>query len=709
MFYVSLSMAATVSGNVRDIRTGKSIENVSIYFNELKTGTVSDRDGYFDIVTPESGKDTLYVEMIGYKRLTIPLRFPVKYVLNVEMETEVLSYGEQVTVTAVRIPKSLWDNSVSMDLIEQEQIQNASARHIADLLEPVRSLLVRDYGGAGNMKTLSLRGASAGQVLFLQDGRRMNDPQNGEVDLSLIPVNHLERVEIVRGGSSAIYGADAVGGVINLITRKPSAKEPLRISLRSSLGSFRTSGIESDISGQLGKIGFLASYHFLSSEGNYNYTDNLGETQIRDNNDVLRHQIYTSLYYGGSDPVRGPEIRMDYSYLDSERGSPGTVGFYYHYARMRDKQHNVSANMSLKSNNLRHTMHARVYFSDHFNHYLNEDPLSPFMNADDQYTTRALGSEVRMESRFSPFIKLHYGIGVRADQLLQLEVERVSYYAFLADESIFFFENPLIRSLRVSPSIRFNGNSDFSDQLTPKIGILLKTGKILSFDLMANTGLSYRAPTFNDLYWPADAFTSGNPDLLPEKGFDWDAGFRIGIKGISIESMYFNNHYKDLIAWAPSEGIWRPENISQAAVQGIENSLRVDIIPGHLSLSSNYTWLHSRNLSEDEGQYNKQLMYRPEHSANLVLQVSLAGFSLHYTGRLTGKRYSDNYNTEDTALPAHAVSDISLRYGHHIRELGLNYDLKIRNIFDTPYSIMADLPMPGREYLFSLMLMFNAK
>ncbi|MBW6458441.1 MAG: TonB-dependent receptor, partial [FCB group bacterium] len=645
MFFVSLSLAGALKGYIRDARTGKGIENASIYYGDLKTGTVSDPDGFFFLPAPGSGKDTLHVEMIGYKRLAIPLRFPVGYTLSIDMETEVLNYGEQVTVTAVRIPKSLWDNSVSMELIGQEQIQSASARHVADLLEPVRSLMLRDYGGAGNMKTVSLRGASAGQVLFLQDGRRMNDPQNGEVDLSLIPVNNLERIEIVRGGTSAIYGADAVGGVINLITRTPSVREPLRIALRNTLGSYRTAGIESDISGRIGKLGFLASYHFLSSDGNYTYTDKLGETQVRENNDVLRHRVYTSLHYTGSDPVRGPEIRVDYNYLNSERGAPGTIGFYYYYARMQDEQHDVNASMLLKTKDLRHTMHARAYFTDHFNHYTNNDPLSPFMNADDRYTTRALGSEFRMESRFSPLVKLHYGIGVRADQLMEFDVRRISYYAFLTDESIFSFKNPLIRSLRISPSLRFNGNSDFSDQLTPKIGFLLKTGKDFSLDLMANTGLSYRAPTFNDLYWPADAYTSGNPDLDPEYGFDWDAGFRFAFKDIMIESMYFRNRYRNLIAWTPVEGIWRPENISDALIFGIENSLRIVIIPEHIFLSSNYTWLQSHNLSADEAEYNKKLIYRPEHCANVTLHASLGGFTLQYAGRLTGKRYTDSYNT----------------------------------------------------------------
>ncbi|MCK4812936.1 MAG: TonB-dependent receptor [Candidatus Marinimicrobia bacterium] len=711
LFFTMTAYAAEVKGYVIDAMSKHGISSASIYLKDIKTGTVSEKDGYFFLSTPESGTDTLIVEMIGYHKVKLALHFPQSNEMLIVLKQSVLEYGEMVTVSASRIQKSLRENSVSIDLITRELIDDAAAQNVAELLRSVPSLQIKDYGGIGNMKTISLRGASAAQVLVLKDGQRINNPQNGEVDLALISTEHIERIEIVRGGSSAIYGAEALGGVLHIITRQTDKNEPLKVSVKNTLASFQTYAFESSLSAAGEYIGIQTNYQYLRSKSDFTYTDRYGTKHIRLNNDIQRHHFFTRFNLTPGGMFANSKFVLSYNYLNSERGAPGTAEPSYLHARMEDIHHDMNLDMSIKSKDQRHTMRTNIYYSNHLNHYRNEDPADVLIAINDQYTTEAIGSELQFNSIFSSKLILNYGLSIRGDTFkhhrLELQYYRLNYDAYLTNESVFNFASPFIASLRITPALRYNGNSDFRDQWTPKLGIIMHLGQRGMLDLMANAGLSYRAPSFNDLYWPQDNFAVGNPDLEPEYGRDWDVGIRFQNKRLSLESRYFHNRMMNLIIWQDHAGIWWPENISEAHIQGIENALNIQVINNYFDISANYTFMDSRNLSEQVTENNKQLVYRPMHSGNIILRASYDNISLQFSTNINGKRYTDRSNTEIRALPPYTVSDLNLNYTWKWRDIALQCGAQIKNIFNTSYSIMKNLPMPGREYRMSLGLLFN--
>jgi outer membrane receptor for ferrienterochelin and colicins len=704
LFFFTLS-ASTVKGRVSNAKNGKGIQYCNVYLQKTANGTVTDVSGYFNLKVADQGEDTLIIKMIGYETKKIPLDFQEENILSIQLETHVLSYNENVFVSATRRAVSIKNTTVSLDVIEREEIEALNTQNIAEALENITSLQIRDYGGIGNMKTISLRGSSAGHVLVMFDGIRINNPQNGEVDLSLIPLDNVERIEILRGGSSAIFGSDAIGGVVNIITNEPENSNYFNLSIKNTFASFNTYALESSISASNSKIGILTTYQYLSSESDFSYITSMGDTSNRENNDIKRHHFFTQINYNPQKLFKGSKFKVEYNFNNAERGAPGTVAYPYPYARMFDKQHDVRFKFSKSSKDLRHTINTQIFYSYDWNHYLNEHPTEILFPSDDSYTTEVIGTEIQFNSVFYPQLILNYGISIHKDifnNLTREEVyERYSYAAYLVDESVFSFSSKIISTIKITPSLRFNGNNTFADNLSPKIGVLINLGSRDKYSIKGNYGYNYRVPTFNDLYWPADAYTSGNPELEPEFGRDWDIGLNYSTEHINFESMYFDQKLTNLIVWQSQDWIWSPQNVAEARIYGIENSIKIWALNKKIQFSANYTYMNALDLSNGSGE-NTLLTYRPRHSANIAIVGNIRDISLRFNTTLKGKRYIDSSNTEDLALPAYILNNLSLRYQWQINRIKFDGMVEIKNLFNISYNIMSDLPMPGREFRLSI-------
>ncbi|MEA2076984.1 MAG: TonB-dependent receptor [Candidatus Marinimicrobia bacterium] len=704
VFSFTILQASYLKGYVRD-EHGNAITGSSIYLSKSGNGTVSDDNGYFRLEIPTEMTDTLIVEMIGYVSKKHPIDIPSDKSIIIRMEAEVLNYGDQVIVTATRRNVSVNNTTVSLSVIDNKEIEESSARNITEILNNTPSLQIRDYGGAGNMKTVSLRGTSAGHVLVMVDGQRINNPQNGEVDFALVPLDHIERIEVIRGGSSAIYGSDAIGGVIHIITKEHDEQKKFSMGIKQSFASFGTYSLQSNISASYKQLGVFASYHYLSSKSNFAYTDAVGEEQTRVNNDIKRHTIFTGVNYRNSDKANALKIKLNYNYVNSERGAPGTISFPYPHARMFDEQYDFRIVLLKKTKDLKHQLTARTYYSNDFNRYLNQHPTEVFFPSDDSYLTEAAGTEIQMTSVFLPQLVLNYGVSIRNDKFTNLGIEqvydRLSYAAYVVEESMFLLSSSIVPKIKITPSIRYNGNNEFKDTWTPKVGLLVDLGPSGEVALKSNYAYNYRVPTFNDLFWPADAFTSGNPDLLPEYGRDWDFGLRYHHDLLEFEITYFNENLTNLIIWQAENWIWSPQNIAESHINGIENNFDIGIMNDAIHFSANYTYMKALDLTNgvENATY---LPNRGKHNANIGLRASHKSLDFKYSVQIVGKRYSDIANTEDLALASYTLNNMSLAYTLNTGMFKVHGIFEIKNLFNVSYSILKDLPMPGREIRFTV-------
>ena len=188
----------------------------------------------------------------------------------------------EVVVTATRRRQAKQTASAAVTVITRAEIAASGAPTVAEVLRGAAGIDIPRQGPLGAAALPSLRGSSAGQVLVLVDGRRLNSPQHGDVDLSDIAIENVERIEVVRGGASALYGSDAVGGVINIITRAPSGEPEVRLS--QGYGSFNTQLLSGLYSGSTGRLRYALTAQRTSATNDFEYFDaQAGREQTRNN------------------------------------------------------------------------------------------------------------------------------------------------------------------------------------------------------------------------------------------------------------------------------------------------------------------------------------------------------------------------------------------------------------------------------------------
>lgn len=697
-----------VSGSVYCTESELPLIAVNVFLKGTDYGCSTDENGYYLMDNIPPGQYEIIADIIGYYRnhqKIIQIFENRNITVDFHLYPKVIKYDKNVTVTATRGPSLITEVPASVNVIDYEEIELRNPQNLAEALQNVPGVTIKDYGGLGNTKSISLRGSSDSQVLVLLDGQRLNNPQSGSIDLNQISLEGIDRIEVVRGGNSALYGSDAIGGVVNLISKKGDHSKPVETELKIGTGSFNLYSVEPTMNVKVGKSKISASYRYLSVKGDFPYTDNYGKSATRVNSDILSNDYYLGYILEFGDPHYQRNLNLSYKHYNAEQGAPGTIEPYYYNARIWNRNNKLSAVFSGKVFNLYNDLRLQTYYFDSWYKYFNDETAGSILS---KYKTRSVGNELQMSSVLSEKFSLTYGGGIRYDynkDLIKLsENDKTNYYLFLVNESLISI-NKKLKTISFVPSIRFDTDSKYDNKiLSPKIGTILNFGEIWKSSLKFNIGKSYRAPTFNDLYWPEDAWTIGNPDLEPEYGTDWDIGIRLQapfLNDIYFETSYFDSRMTNLIVWQQVEK-WMPLNVEENHNKGIETSIMLKPIKDFIDLSVNYMYLDARNLSSSEATYNKILVYRPKHTANASITISLKDIKMNYLFSYNSRRFTDASNTWGNSLDPFHVSDITFDYKYIIKNVSTNLSFKIKNVFDREYRMIKNMPVPGREFRVSL-------
>jgi outer membrane cobalamin receptor len=704
----------SLTGRVVSEGTRESIPSANVYFRGVHIGASTNAEGYYSIGHIPPGTYSIIVSAIGYttiydeisieagerKTITFSLR-PTVYHLN------------QVTVTATRERSLISEVPATVDIISARDLRVNNVQNIGEALQRVPGVSIRNYGGFGDMKTISIRGSSSGQVLILLDGQRLNNAQSGEVDLSTIPLEGVERIEVVRGSASAIYGADAVGGVINIITKSGSVEDTRIIESGGSLlgGSFGSYGVSLNGSYTGNKVFTIASYKHLASDGNYEYSQQDGTPAKRENADYLSHEFFGKGTWKISEGLMSKSLSLSGTLFKSEAGNPGTTFQPNNSARKKNENQSFNVVYNQKLFNQFNSIRVQGYL--HNGKFWYKDPDS-YVPSDTYSNNTAGGGEVQSRTVFSTWNVLTAGYSYRYEDFtgtaLETKPSRTTHSIYVQDElERQFAHGQLVKKIVAIPSIRWDDFSDFGAQWSPKFGLVLSSDYLTQLSIKGTVGKSFRAPTFNDLYWPQDSFTIGNPDLQPESATDFDIGLmmqdsRYGELALGLT--YFTNDVEDLIIWQiGTSGLWSPFNIGKALIRGIEASASFNIWKDIARVSWNYTYLDPRNKSPRLNEYNKLLPYRPRHSNNVSLH--LTGYGFHGIVNVThmGERYITTANT--VSLPSHEVIDCIVSYRIPLHFAAINATFEMKNIAGREYQVMDGFPMPGREVRFTVDVAFR--
>jgi len=604
------------------------------------------------------------------------------------------------------LPMSDIAPSAGTTSIDHAAIEATAAPDLSTLLSSVAGVIITPTGAQGAQTTISLRGSTSNQVLVLVDGVRVTDPATGQTDLSRIdiPLDQIERIEVQRGALSAQYGADAVGGVIHIHTKKktatPSADTPsvdISVVNRAFLPSSVTVGsgfsattvpfvASALVDGQTlnisARMNNLAAWAKAERAANgYPYYDSNGIRRSRANADLLSAsgglQASTSLSIG----ELYASARINYRSM----GVPGTLSAPTPSAHQNDWNGSLSVRFSTDS------LFAGALAMD----------LSPYAQfggiqyresdssgTDQHYSYRA-GADAFF-SWLPPWNgELKGGASFRYDRLDSSLVKTSSGSSPQRfSEGLFLEPRMRFGKWALVPALRYDATSDFPSGISASLGVLYDVAKDTVF--RSSVSSAYRAPSFEDLYWPASGGVMGNPNLKPESAYSADASVARSDGQRSWSIGAFARYVQDVILWQPdSSGTWKPSNYGNALYPGIE--LEGSAPVGDWQLCGNYTFLYSFVLSGNLTLADdKRVPYVPVHAASLSASRSVKNFKSAFMFTYKSLRYTTTSNV--ASLPSNLIADVRLQW-----KLGPRTDLELlfQNCFDEQYEVVLGYPMPG--------------
>jgi len=583
---------------------------------------------------------------------------------------------EEVLVTATRLREK---GSSFVTVIPEDELHDDT---LGSVLAKTEGTSASNYGSPAGPSFASIRGSTGNQVLVLIDGIRVNNAEEGGFDLSAISLGSVDRIEVFRGGGSSIYGADALGGVINVITRKPGLGPSTTVG--ASYGSFNTMSLSVLEEGRVRTLDYLASVIMKGSDGNFPYDDPKVGIKKRENNSLLSLGF---LGKAGFKIRKGTKLSISGDLNGSEIGVPGDIINPTPEGNRSDRRGLFSASVNEKWPSNGETELKAYFLSQtreyYDNIYVMENQKSIFKN---------YGTGATLHSEGSLGWHSLYGFLEGRDEFAnstKIGRKGRTTGAFYINDTM----DPVHGIMKLPVSMRLDWTDDFGSAWSPRVGFLLSLHRVIS--LKGNIGTSFRAPSLDDLYWPQDAFSVGNPFLRPERAVNYDVGAEGGIGGFRAEVAYFRNDVRDLIQWTPgAEGKWSPLNIETAHLQGIEAGAAFTV--PHASMSANYTYLSAENGA------GIPLFYRPAHKAYGRIDLPAGMISFFIDSQYVSFRYIDL--TAQNTLPSYMIFGL----GAAIAWKSFEFKSRVRQVFDldlTPllsYQEMYGYPIPGLTWEFEV-------
>lgn len=693
---------ATIKGFVADKATGQSLPGANVLIEGTRLGVCANADGYFRIDSIPTGTQTVLVSLAGYKKKHQQISFEPFEEKSIvfSLEEEAYQYNP-VTVTATRQRSTVSDVPASVEVVSIDQMKTLTPQTVSDALQSIAGVFTKDYGGIGDMKTISIRGSTSGQVLVLIDGQRLNSAQSGEVDLSSVPIAGVDRIEVVRGSASALYGTDAVGGVINIITKRKPLEPSLTANLNIMGGSFGTYSADIGSSYSENELFSIVTYKYLKTQGDFEYTDRSQHTLRRENADFTSQSLFARSNWSRGEGNEAQSVSLSTQLFHSDAGNPGSIDQPNPIARKKSTSEAFNLIYDQKLFSAYQNIQIQAYL--HNSEFSYDDDFA-YVPIHTYNHSIASGTELQSQCVLAPWNTITAGYAFRVDRLFDTgpiggQNRRTHSVYGQAELSLPLEDGSIIRRIVVIPAVRWDDFSDFGGNISPKISFLVSTGTDWQGSLKMNYGNSFRAPSFNDLYWPRDAWTQGNINLKSESGTDFDIGILVrypSMYELAIDVTYFRNIIEDMIVWMPNPTIWSPQNIGKAALSGNEIKIGVSPLEQMLRLEWNYTYLYALNETDKPNEKGNLLPYRPKHVHNAQATLTIGEFVGGATWSYSSRSFTNVANT--VSVQEHHSIDAMLGYTVQLDTYSIMLKLEAKNIEGKNFEVIEGFPMPGREF-----------
>ena len=576
-----------------------------------------------------------------------------------------------VVVTAEAAPEPSASLGAAATVIDAAEIARSKATTVLDLLRTVPGLDVVQSGGPGGVTSLFLRGTSSTQTLVLIDGVPLNSPYFGGTDISAVSTANVERIEVVRGPFSALYGSEAIGGVVQIFTRKSA---DAGVSGHASFGLGNSDGREG-----LGEIRFLEGV--LTGTFGFRRTSFTGE-QLNEffSGTTLSGALTAKI--GEGDSV-GLTIRRESGRtgVPTDGSSPTP-----HRSTWDDTttlevpfSFSLSKNVSLEAS-FRYARDTPSY----------ADPDASFSSSSTD--ARRTGARIATTATWGAQ-RVAAGVDYERTQVssesnfgVALDGATSRTFAVFAEDRVTLVPDRLV----ATAGVRWDDHSAFGSAVSPRVTAAWRVHP--SLKLRAAAGSAFRAPSLGELYYPY----SGNPGLQPERSRGWEVGFEQTIAaGVVAEATGFWNDIRDLIQYDAQS--FTNENIGHARTRGVEAAVRT-AIGERVFLRAAYTYLDAEDVEA-----RAPLIRRPRHRASLTAGSGFGnGGSWSATGVFVGAR--PDLSAADFATPVESPSYVRLDAAVTLPPVVLSFSpwIRVTNLLGKEYAEVNGFPAPGRRFLAGL-------
>lgn len=636
---------------------------------------------------------------------------------------------KKVTVSALR-KLNTFQQSTPVQVLDRETLQQLNAPSIGDAARYFSGVLVKDYGGVGGLKTVSVRSLGANHTGVSYDGILLSDAQSGQIDLGKLSIDNIESAALFVGQPTDILAPArlyASGSVLLLRTGAMQAdttnKLAGRLAIRGgSFGLFNGAGLLSYAFNPW--LSSSLNIEWQRSDGAYPFRayEGGGGKSDRQNSDIHTFRIEHDLGFRISDSNR---IRVKTYYYDSERGLPGMVVLYADPSHQRLTDRNFFTQASWQRTfSSRHRLLLSGKYSYNYNDYEDPDYANTQGYLENIFHQKEWYLSGVYEYRPLPGLAFSYSSDyfitklTRTDSfvlnfpsptrnnLLNNLAAKASFGALdIQGNLLHSFQQDKVKKGNAGKEIsRFNPSVSLGYQLSPHTRL-----RFLYKDI-------FRTPSFNDLYYT----NFGNTELRPEFARQYNAGISFKWNGhpffqsglLSVDAYY--NKVKDKIIAIPRQNLfqWTMMNFGRVDIKGIDVSLQLEKKIGQESqLSARLAYTFQQALDKTDKQsslYNTQLPYTPEHSGSIILNAVLRQWSLSYNVVLSGYRYRMGEPIPENLLKEWGTHDISVSYTIAPQQ-AISYKLllELNNIFNKQYEIIRYYPMPGFHYRVGLALGFR--
>ena len=627
---------------------------------------------------------------------------------------------DEVVVTAERSRKTNIFETIPVQSLSGNDIRQLGLQNIADAVKRMAGTNVKDYGGIGGMKTVSVRNLGAQHTAVSYDGITVSNTQAGQIDIGRFSLDNVGMLSMAIGQGSDIMQTArhyASAALLAIETERPvldKGDSRLRLALKGgSWGLLNPSVRWWCQAGENTMTTLDADY--MRADGRYPFVLRNGKeksNEKRNNSDIEQWHGEANVLHKFGD---GGSLDTKAYFYHSQRGVPGSVVLYNDNSKERLWDENFFLQTAYKRHIARQWKLAiRAKYTHSWNKY--EDTNVKYANGkktevnrqDEYYTSATLGwkptswlemalaedvavnklrttvngspNPLRTTSLTALVSKAKYG-------RMTIEGNIVMTYATesLTESEKYAIKKPEDRK-KLSPSL------SFSYRLLPDEALYVR----------AMTKSTFRLPTFNDLYY----LQIGNTSLRPENAHEYGAGMTwnsrpIGpLRYVALTIDAYYNDVTDKIVAFPSTYIWKMVNFGKAEIKGIDATMgtEVDIAKGYsIVANGSLTWQEAKDKTEGNATYGSQLPYTPKVSGGLSVMLLTPWVNVGYSATGQGKRYSMAQNTREYQLDGYMEHSLSLSRDFLLGDNMLRLQLTVNNITDKQYEIIKYYPMPGRS------------